>query len=362
MNNIPNSITVPPPPQPQPPAPSGWDILGPDLTELILSHLSDIPAVLRSAAVCKQWNSIIHSHSFKTLFSRRRRRWLFLSDDNHAACAFDPDSDRWITLPSPIAPSNFPAKLDPPFSMRHRVMETYTEPGCPNTVRIILAGGGDDGLAAEIYTAEFNSSEKLAPLPGIFRPANGTLSSAIHNQKFYVLISRQGFLSSFDFRTRRWSAVRTVKPAGAVMTRLISGDQDRLILAGLCCLNGAMEFNLWRIDEESLEYREIAAMPEESVSELLIRKDSIWGEERLRFAGGRNVVYAMETVRGEICEIRWRPGKWCRWRKIPRFPVDEGIFRGVSRFYCSGVSLKDFLTSKEKTWLIDNINVVVGFS
>jgi len=70
------------------------------------------------------------------------------------------------------------------------------------------------------------------------------------------------FISSFDLEKRVWTLAQTLRPPGVILSFLIS-CQDRLVLAGTCNSSLGPSFNLWRIDERTMEFSEIAIMPQD---------------------------------------------------------------------------------------------------
>lgn len=91
------------------PDPTSFDHIGSDLTELILSLLP-IRSIVRAAAVCKPWRSIVTSAAFSRRVSATKKPWLFLYGQNNIflknnqAFAFDPESNEWIKLPTALIP------------------------------------------------------------------------------------------------------------------------------------------------------------------------------------------------------------------------------------------------------------------
>ncbi|KAK6141563.1 hypothetical protein DH2020_024695 [Rehmannia glutinosa] len=340
---------------------SNWDILTPDLTELILSNLP-IPSIIRASSVSKSWNSIIHSHSFKTRVSNSRKSpWFFiygqnknLPNKNYQVFAFDSDSDSWIKLPDtttllpndsftasngfffricsgkfnfkPVFSSTWRQTSPLRFSRCNPLIGVYNEPGCLKPAWFIVAGGLENSeacLAVEIYNPDYNSWEISSPLPAIFRPgiSSQTLCSAIFNGKFYVHGIYSSFISYFDLKKRVWSNVQTLRPPGVMLSYSIS-CQDRLILAGLCYVKDELEFNIWKVDERTLEFSEIGIMPPDLLSRLL---DGEWDQKfgSVRCVGSGNIVYVFNEERRSnrsacFCEIS-DSGK-CRWKRVPDLP------------------------------------------
>jgi hypothetical protein len=143
----------------------------------------------------------------------------------------------------------------------------------PNAPRFIVVGGVrfignlvdiEDHLSVEIHDPQLNSWEICPLLPADFRSGNSwlSLSSALFGGKFYVLGIYSCFISSFDLEKRVWNLVQTLRPPGVIFSFLIS-CQDRLVLAGTCNSSLGPSFNLWRIDERTMEFSEIAIMPQD---------------------------------------------------------------------------------------------------
>ncbi|KAL0419667.1 UNVERIFIED_CONTAM: F-box/kelch-repeat protein [Sesamum radiatum] len=293
---------------------SNWDSLGQDLTELILACLP-IPSVIQASAVCKLWNSVINSYSFKTRVSDSRRPpWLFLCGQNKSflnrnqAFAFDPESDSWIKLPiiallskNLSAASNgfffstCPGKFSfkPVFNGMWR--QTSTE--------MYKALADVQGcLAVEIYNPHRDSWELCPPLPEIFRPGNSSklLCSSLFRGKLYVL-------SIYSALTATWNSIY-----GGLM--------------------------------KTLEFSEIGIMPPDLLSML---NDS---NENLKFTslkcmGSRNFIYVFKEERPWdcpvcVCEMS-KSGK-CSWRRVPSLPEPRHEFEEVISF-CSNVSFLDIL-------------------
>ncbi|KAL2238671.1 F-box/kelch-repeat protein At3g24760 [Sesamum indicum] len=368
---------------------SNMDFLGPDLTELILARLP-IPSVIQASAVCKLWNSIINSNSFKTRASDSRRPpWFFLCGQNKSflsrnqAFAFDPESDSWIKLPmitllskDSLAASNgfffstCPGKFSfkpgfnglwrqtstPIFSRSSSLIGAYIVPHCSKPARFVVVGGikSVDALAdvvgclaVEIYNPHHDSWELCSPLPEIFRPGNSSklLCSALFRGKFYVLSICSSFIASFDLEKRFWSNVQTLRPPGTLFSYLIS-CQDMLVLAGLCSINGDLEFNLWRIDEKTLEFSEIGIMPPVLLS-MFIDSDDNLKFTSLKCMGSGNFIYVFKEERPwdcPVCVCEFSKSGKCIWRRVPSLPEARNEFEEVISF-CSNVSILDILGS-----------------
>ncbi|PQM38752.1 F-box/kelch-repeat protein [Prunus yedoensis var. nudiflora] len=364
--------------------------LSSDVTELIFSYLP-IPTLIRASTVCKLWHSIISSSTFSQLFPQSQKYpWFFLygihntSSNFNQSFAFDPVSNLWFRLPSPTFPSQSSSFLGvdgfflitAPFFTFSPILKRHlhsTSPlrfsrinplvgvfdsGSSSPPSFIVVGGVrfignlvdiEDRLAVEIYNPNSDSWLLCPPLPADFRSGNSSqsLSSALFKRRFYVFGIYSCFISSFDLHTHLWSEVQTLRPPGVVFSFLIS-CMDRLVLAGIC--NGPLgsSFNLWKIEEATMEFSEIAIMPHDLLYGLFD------GDEEDKFAslkcvGLGNLIYVFNEEYHKkypacICEISSEDGK-CRWRKVPQLPSPVNKFHKVVSF-SSTVSLHSILQSE----------------
>ncbi|XP_059626139.1 F-box/kelch-repeat protein At3g24760 [Cornus florida] len=369
-----------------------WDYVSSDVTELILSYLP-IRSIVRASTVCKLWHSIITSVSFSTRVSAAKKPWFFLYGQNNIflknnqAFAFDPEADEWIKLPTTLFPwpssqeesfigsggfcfittSSTAAKFS--FSPILKASWRQTSPlrffRCNPLVGVYTDGSGlsrfivvggvrfigglvdiEDRLAVEIYNPNFDSWELCPPLPVDFTSGNSSqwLSSALFKDKFYVFGIYSCFVSSFDLNKHFWSGVQTLRPPGVLFSFLIS-CQDQLVLAGLCNAPPGPSFNLWKIDEKTMEFSEIAIMPQELLY-CLIDSDEDDKFASLKCVGLGNVIYVFNEEHHRnypacACEISNVSGK-CSWRRVPNLPVHANRFHKLISF-CSTVSLDNVL-------------------
>lgn len=86
-----------------------WDKLPDDLHVRVVAQLP-IPSIIRSKAVCQDWNRMIGSQSFKLLQQRassKEKPWLFMCSAFNCrenCCAYDPKSNIWRTIPLTFIP------------------------------------------------------------------------------------------------------------------------------------------------------------------------------------------------------------------------------------------------------------------
>lgn len=359
--------------------------LGHDLTEVILSHLP-IQAIVRATAVCKLWRSILHSPSFAArVAAAKKPPWFFLYGQNNVllksnqAFAFEPESFRWIRLPSPhghdealfaaaggfffAAAPNFCYAPIPKGAWRHtsplHVSRCDPLVGVFNgsaTPWFIVAGGVryvgglvdmEDRPTVEVYDPCRDSWELCPPLPADFPTGSSSqwLSSALFMNKFYVHGIYSGFVSSFDLNERVWSRVQVLKPAGVRFSSLIACE-GQLVLGGLRFAShggpGGVSFELWSIDEETLELREMVVMPEDLLYELFERSE---GEDKfatLKCVGGGNLIFVFnEEYYRHFPACVYDVGR-SRWRRVPLLPFPLNQFHKLISF-CSTVSLSNVL-------------------
>ncbi|KAE9463806.1 hypothetical protein C3L33_04305, partial [Rhododendron williamsianum] len=334
------------------PDPFSFDYIGSDLTEFILSHLP-IRSIVRAAAVCKPWRSIITSAAFSRRVSAAKKPWLFLYGQNNIflknnqAFAFDPDY-------APILKDGAWRQTPPlKFSRCNPLVGVYDNRA--GFSKFIVVGGVsfigglvdiEDRLAVEIYNPFSNSWDLCPPLPADFRSGNSSqwLSSALFKGKFYVFGIYSCFVSSFDLSKRFWSEVQTLRPPGVLFSFLIS-CQDQLVLAGLSNAPCGPSFNLWKVDEETMEFSEIAIMPQELLYGLF---DSDEDDKlaSLKCVGLGNLIYVFNEEHHRnypacVCEISSDSGK-CSWRRVPNLMVPANRFHKVISF-CSTISLGNIL-------------------
>lgn len=204
----------------------------------------------------------------------------------------------------------------------------------------------EDRLAVEIYNPKFDNWEPCPPLPPDFRSGYSSqyLSSALFKGKFYVFGIYSCFVSSFDLNQHLWSEVQTLRPPGVIFSFLIS-CQDRLVLAGLCNTPRGPSFNLWKVDEKTMEFSEIAIMPQDLLYGLF-DNDEDDKFASLKCVGLGNLLYVFNEEYHRnyptcICEIASETGN-CSWRRVPHLPSPVNQFHKVISF-CSSVPLDNII-------------------
>ncbi|XP_047334276.1 F-box/kelch-repeat protein At3g24760 [Impatiens glandulifera] len=362
-----------------------WEYLGSDLAEVIFSKLPT-RSIVRATSVCKPWHSIIAS----ARFSASKKPWFFLYGQNNIylknnqAFAFDPEANEWIKLPTSLFPlpssqeesfvgssgylfsstfarfsfakilkRNWRDTSPLNFSRCNPLVGVYSDES--DVPRFIVVGGVrfigglvdiEERLAVEIYDPRSDSWELCPPLPADFPSGNSSqwLSSALFRGKFYVFGISSFFISSFDLSEHFWSEVQTLRPPGVLFSFLVS-CQDRLVLAGLCNSPRGPSFNLWQIDEKTMEFSEIAIMPQELLH-CVFDSDEDDKFASLKCVGFGNLIYIFNEEHHKnypacVCEFNGDSGR-CSWRRIPSLPDTENNFHKIISF-CSTVCLDSIL-------------------
>ncbi|XP_060177338.1 F-box/kelch-repeat protein At3g24760 isoform X2 [Lycium barbarum] len=262
-----------------------WEYLCSDITEKIISYLP-IRSIVIASSVCKIWNSIITSNSFTTKIS--------------------------------------------------------------GGVRFV---GGlvdvEDRLAVEIYNPTLDSWELCQPLPADFRSGNSSqwlCSALLKGKKFYVFGIYSCFVTCFNLDEHLWSEVQTLRPPGILFSFLMT-CQDCLVLGGLCNSPNGINFIIWKVDEETMEFSEIAIMPHELMY-CLFDSDEDDKFASLKCVGLGNLIYVYNEEHHKnypacVCEFSNEFGKFS-WRKLPNLPAPASKFHRVISF-CSNVSLDNIL-------------------
>ncbi|XP_059300769.1 F-box/kelch-repeat protein At3g24760 [Lycium ferocissimum] len=360
-----------------------WENLCSDITEKIIFYLP-IRSIVIASSVCKIWNSIITSNSFTTKISATKKPWFFLCGQNsifyknNQAFAYDPDENEWITLPTSTLLSQdffigsngfFFATTSENFSFKPIFKNTWVQTSplrfsrCNplvgvynNGSRFIVVGGVrfvgglvdvEDRLAVEIYNPNLDSWELCQPLPADFRSGNSSqwlCSALFKGKKFYVFGIYSCFITCFNLDEHLWSEVQTLRPPGILFSFLMT-CQDCLVLGGLCNSPNGINFIIWKVDEETMEFSEIAIMPHELMY-CLFDSDEDDKFASLKCVGLGNLIYVYNEEHHKnypacVCEFSNEFGK-CSWRKLPNLPAPASKFHRVISF-CSNVSLDNIL-------------------
>ncbi|KAK7338886.1 hypothetical protein VNO77_19520 [Canavalia gladiata] len=364
--------------------------LSTDLIEVILSLLP-IPNLVRVSTVCKLWHSIISSPSFSSLTNHTNKPWFFLhgihniSSKNNQSFAFDPSSNSWFLLPTPTTPQHHQPNtsfigtnsfffITAPNFLYTPILHPLWHATPPlhfpriNPLlgvfqgKFIVVGGVkfignlvdiEDRLDVEIYDPLLGSWDLGPPLPPDFRSGNSSssLSSAMFKGKFYVFGIYSCFVSSFDLNQRLWSEVQTLRPHGVVFSFLIA-CRESLVLAGVCNLpHHGSSFVLWKVDESSMGFSEMAVMPHDLLCSLFDGDEDDNKFASLKCVGLGDLIYVFNEdyhmmYPACVCEIDAVSGN-CAWRRVPQLPSLMNRFHKVISF-SSTVSLHSILGERER--------------
>ncbi|KAJ9169731.1 hypothetical protein P3X46_017889 [Hevea brasiliensis] len=349
-----------------------------NLTLLILSHVP-IPSLLRAFSFGKLWHSLI-----STLLSIPSPTTTCLGSSSTVSTTPPPrtTSTSLLTLPptpgfvsllfpslpmTSLAPmdssflllllSPFPLSSPLRFSRINPLIGVLFDPKTSQShismLQFIVVGGVrfignlvdiEDRLAVDIYDPCCDSWDLCSPLPANFRPGNSsqTLSSAMFKGRFFVFEICTFFVSFFDLGKHVWSQVQTLRPPGLLFAFLIA-CQEMLVLAGM-------------IDEKSMEFSEIAIMPQDLLYGLVDSKE----EDKfasLKCVGMGNLIYVYNEEYHKmypacICEIISESGN-CSWRKVPPLPSPFNKFHKVISFCSTVMPHNIFLGEEEEIGLVE---------
>jgi hypothetical protein len=387
--------------------------------ELILASLP-ITDLLNAALVCKDWHSFIaSSHLLRAVsFSiHASKPWLFVLGQSRSllpaknrVIGFDPLAWRWnrIGLPESIDSK----KLEEPHEARSVMMNVeegngilfylagrrinytlnFLNPKCkweesppmscwrhqhpvvcylggPTYNHLFVVGGVSDfegeeidPLCAEMLDLNSGVWESLDPLPYQFKASASStwLSSAVFDDRIYLLERYSGDCCYFDLQKKRWGCVGKLRPPhpsssvahlddeqGGLI--LVSGSSKKgLVVGGLRRDDGGMSFRLWSfnniVDDEAIGVActEISRMPSHMFN-LVTGKDEEEEEEvTVKCKGIGDVVYIYSDRSDHVCVCD--AGQQA-WRMLPN--DNGGIFVGTSnynysgrfKFFCSTVTL-----------------------
>ncbi|CAL0332717.1 unnamed protein product [Lupinus luteus] len=167
---------------------------------------------------------------------------------------------------------------------------------------------------------------KDQPSPWCFQwsgNSSSSLSSTLFKGKLYVFGIYTCFVSSFDLEKHVWSDVQTIRPHGVVFSFLVS-CRRQLVLARICNLAHGSYFNLWKVDERTMEFIEIEAMPRDLLYDLFdADEDDKFAS--LKCVGLGDLIYVFNedyhrVYPACVCEIDGESGKCC-WRRVPQMPL-----------------------------------------
>jgi hypothetical protein len=241
--------------------------------------------------------------------------------------------------------------------------------GGPTYNHLFVVGGVSDfegeeidPLCAEMLDLNSGVWESLDPLPYQFKASASStwLSSAVFDDRIYLLERYSGDCCYFDLQKKRWGCVgklRPPHPSSAVAHLddeqggliLVSGSSKKgLVVGGLRRHDGGMSFRLWTfnniVDDEAIGVActEISRMPSHMFN-LVTGKDEDEEEEvTVKCKGIGDVVYIYSDRSDHVCVCD--AGQQA-WRMLPN--DNGGIFVGTSnynysgrfKFFCSTVTL-----------------------
>ncbi|XP_042499858.1 F-box/kelch-repeat protein At1g23390-like [Macadamia integrifolia] len=343
---------------------------------MILTRLTMLDLVAASR-VSKAWR---HSVSTSLRISPRLKPWFLvyaLHYRNHSltsAFAFDPSSHVWLRIQNThnfhftttttttgalrssgsqnllytISTTGFSFSSDPFHLTWHHVKPPLVWRENPIVARLgsgVLVVGGtcdfdDDPLTVEVYDIVSGRWDKCQSMPFLFLDSatSNWISTAVTDNKLYLLEKRSRLFCSFDSETKKWGTTFHLKlisnpnyinPPVAVFESTIGFVDGRLILVGL--MGETEDFRglgLWEVDQDTCECRPIGEMPPEMV-EKLRNANSPLSTTRVSIEGGSIYIYdPRNPEKIFFCELN---EGICRWGYAVNPMVNDRNFR-MQRF------------------------------
>lgn len=390
-------------------------LLPDEVIHIILSALP-ITHVLNAALVSKEWRSIIASSPLIRAVSdsiHASNPWLFVLSNplsaQKRAIGFDPLAWRWNHIGEPAliinsrkfeeAPESRSVMINveegngilfylsgrcikyslsflnpkskweesPPMSCWRHQHPLVCYLGGPTHNHIFVVGGVSDFERQEIdplctEMLDLNSGvwELLDPLPYQFKASASStwLSSAIFDDRIYVLERYSGECCYFDLQRKRWKCLGKLRPPPSSSSMdeegeliVVTGSSKKgLVVGGLRRDNGGMSFRLWNFNdiEDNVECTEMARMPSHIFNLITGKYDGEeeeegWWEVRMKCKGMGDLIYIYSDHSNNvcICDISGHGGQV--WRTLPN---QDGLFLGTHnyskrfRYVCSPVTLE----------------------
>ncbi|KAM7269141.1 hypothetical protein ACFE04_024638 [Oxalis oulophora] len=372
-----------------------------DILDIILSHVP-LLYLLPSSHVSKSWNKAVSS----CLHFNSPKPWLLVHTQGirppHATStfAYDPRSNIWIeiktnqsqpsisqtasihsahsTLLYMVSPTKFAFSIDP-------LHLTWQEVDAPRVWRsdpivalvgshVIIAGGAcdfeDDPLAVEMYDIEKRQWDTCQSMPETLLDfaVSDWLSTAVYDDKLYLLEKLSGVAHCFDPNSKSWSGPYDFHPGNNVYHLLIGCCNDRLILVGLTGRPSDLQkIKVWEgvIDGESekLVLKEIGELPKEMVKKFKGEGYSVTSVT-VNFKG--NFLYIHNPSKTEeiiVCEMvvngNGAFNGQCKWTSVENLVVnDRSRLMDKFVFTCSNVGLSELRT----TFMSGNCEFKVKYS
>jgi hypothetical protein len=221
--------------------------------------------------------------------------------------------------------------------------------------KVVIGGDtcdiNDDPLAVEMYDLETRTWDTCPSMPEILFDCASFwwLSTAVCDNKMYVLEKRSGVVHCFDPVLKVWSGPYDFNPGKRIHQLEIECVNDRLIIVGLT--NDPSDHEkviIWemRIDGENrkLLFKEIGEMPKEMVKKLKGESDRMTSV-KVNMMGNFLYIHNPDAL-GEVilCEMagngdsdRACDGEW-KWRSIRNIVVnDRTRFMDSFVFSCGNV-------------------------
>lgn len=243
-------------------------------------------AVGAARCVSKRWRAVATSWTFLSLHSARQElaeSWLYVNgfryrttdsvndgtntqasaeEGDHSrgaggvAYSVVPDDDRRLQYKLSLLDTHWLETPVMPEARAQPIVAAVTN--LPRGAhKLVVAGGGTskEPLSSVcLFDSESQSWSYCEDLPMEFKGlvTSRSVTAVVCNRKFYLFHIYSGLVASLDVGTKRWSAVRTLRPPGMHYCYLAL-RRGELLAVGVSHENDRFRFFGWRVDHHTLQ-------------------------------------------------------------------------------------------------------------
>lgn len=357
-----------------------WSKLPDDLHARVVARLP-IHSIIRSRAVCHDWNHMITSQSFISLQQQvpsQDKPWLFMCSSFNCrenCCAYNPNLNRWHIIPLTFLPLHmrFPliavggllfirgvAKdsnvssahlavcnpvtktwrvLPPMIRGRLNSLVGVFEDRGSRSFKVVVAGGtsecgGDYECTTEVYDSVTNSWCVTGAVPREYtvRITVWTSKTVFCTGVLYCLTSARPYnIMAYDMKKGVWEEVRIPQPEILFCSFLIQRRGRLLLVGGAGCQRICQRVHIWELengghnwqtDPEKQKWVEIEQMPGHHFQRFFKGK----ADFDLKCAGSGDMLYFFKDSHSEmlLCDFSQSPTTW-RW--LPNCPLSARFLK-----------------------------------
>eukprot|EP00250_Pteridium_aquilinum_P009659 c18836_g1_i1 orf=137-1357(-) len=358
-----------------------WDKLPNDLHDRVVARLP-IHSIIRSKAVCHDWNQMVSSQSFNSLHQQvpsEDKLWLFMCSSFNCrenCCAYNPSLNMWHIIPLTFLPEymRFPLiavggllfikgavrelnrstscmavcnpitrawrVLPPMIRGRLNSLVGVFEDSITRSFKVVAAGGTSEcGGDYECTTEVYDSTTNLWCVTGTV-PREYTVKITVWTSKtvfcmgvLYCLTSARPYnIMAYDMKKGVWEEVKIPQPQELFCSFLIQRRGRLLLVGGARCEKAGQSVHIWELQNDGvmLGYNdsvtqcwvEIARIPTHHYPRLCKGKAEI----DLKCAGSGDLLYFFKDSHSEmlLCDLSKSPTTWS-W--LPNCPLSAQFLK-----------------------------------